>query len=128
LVSGEDSWYEVRIQNTGSEDEILELAAVEVTAVAFVGPNGSGGFSQGSISDKMSPQRCVRTSGFAVLKRDGAVTTLVKVLTPKDMEGPMSLRLNITLPRIMNLTDCKSQPLEASHTFPVRVRSPQDKK
>lgn len=128
LVSGQESWYEVTIRNTSGDDKIIDLTTIEVTDAAFVGPKGSGGFSEGTISDKMSPQRCGDVRGWTVLKHAAVVTTLVKVLTPKDIEGPMNLRLDLTLRRIVNLTDCASRSIEATYNFPVRVQAPHDRK
>jgi hypothetical protein len=128
LVPGRESWYEVSIRNTGSEDEIIDLTTIEVTDVSFVGPKGSEGFSEGKISDKMSPQRCGDVRGWIVLKHDAVVMTLMKVLTPKQIEGAASLRLDLTLRRIVNLTDCASRSIEATYKFPVQIEAAGDRK
>src|SRR5262249_2234148 len=109
IVAGQESWYEVTIRNKSHNDEIIDLTAIEETDARFVGRTGSGGFKKGTIADKMSAQRCGDIRGWIKLRHDEAATTLIRVLTPRNIEGPMSLRIGLTLQRIVNLGDCTSR-------------------
>jgi hypothetical protein len=128
ILAGDDAWYEMTVKNATSSDQTLDLSTVRVTGATFVDSNGSDGFVEGVVGDKISAQKCLDWSALVVIRPGEALTTLIKVTAPKGKEGDVSVRLDVTLMRITDLRNCTAEPVVATSRFSIRMQPSGDPK
>lgn len=113
VVAGRPAWYEVTIHNAGSTEQILDLKALGIFSVDFVGTEGAQGFSGGAIGDRLTPQKCEPDSVLTVILPGRDVTTLVSLGTPANMAGKVTVHVGVAFFRVTDLTNCAGENVEA---------------